>query len=139
MENAAFHLSLPCYSVTKTRAFYIGILGATEGRSATTWVDIDLFGNQITFINSGAFDFHYRSYKFGDAILPAFHFGVLVSADQWKALRDRLAGKSVPFSVDSEFLEDKPGSHKSFLVEDPNGYFVEFKYFQEPGSVFSKD
>lgn len=139
MEQAAFHLSLPCYSVSKTRAFYTQVLGASQGRSATTWVDIDLFGNQITFINSGAFEFHYRSYKFEDAILPAFHFGVLVSEAQWNALRERLQGNKVHFSVDSQFLSQKAGSHKSFLVEDPNGYFVEFKQFTEPGAIFAAD
>ena len=133
------HTMLRVGDLERSIDFYTQVLGATQGRSATTWVDIDLFGNQITFINSGAFEFHYRSYKFEDAILPAFHFGVLVSEAQWNALRERLQGHKVHFSVDSQFLSQKAGSHKSFFVEDPNGYFVEFKQFTEPGAVFAAD
>lgn len=139
METAAFHLSLPCYSVTKTKAFYLDVLGATLGRSATTWADIDLYGNQITFTSSGEFSFLYRSYKFEDSVLPAFHFGVLVSASQWESLRARLEAKKVAFTVDAHFLKDKTGSHRSFFVEDPNGYMVEFKHFLEPQDAFRVD
>ncbi|MDG1571237.1 bleomycin resistance protein [Robiginitalea sp. M366] len=135
MEQAAFHLSLPCYSVTKTKAYYLNVLGAIPGRSATGWADIDLFGNQITF-TKGEFDFHYKTYKFEDAVLPAFHFGVLVSASQWEALRDRLQAQGVHFEVNALFLEGKTGAHRSFFVEDPNGYKVEFKHFLEPEDVF---
>ncbi len=139
MPRASFHLSLPCVSVSTTKAFYSEILGASLGRMSTQWVDVDLFGNQITFIKSGTFNFQYKSYKFEEAVLPAFHFGVLVNGPQWEELLGRLQGLSLELPVNSLFLQDKAGAHRSFFVEDPNGYMVEFKHFLEPADVFRRD
>ncbi len=139
MQQASFHLSLPCHSISKTQAFYVDLLGAAMGRSTTQWLDIDLFGNQITFTIAGPFNFQFKSYKFEEAILPSFHFGVLVSASQWNSLLERVRAGSLELPVNTSFLQDKPGSHRSFFVEDPNGYMVEFKHFLNPGEVFSSD
>ena len=139
MSAAAFHLSLPCISVTATKAFYSDVLGATLGRQSTQWVDVDLFGNQITFIKSGEFSFQYKSYKFEEAVLPAFHFGILVGGEQWERLLDRLQGLSLELPVNSLFLQGQAGAHRSFFVEDPNGYMVEFKHFLNPSDVFRRD
>lgn len=137
MQQASFHLSLPCHSISETQAFYVDILGAGKGRSTTQWVDIDLFGNQITFTVAGPFDFQYKSYKFEEAVLPSFHFGVLVSAAQWNSLLRRAQAESLELPVNTSFLQDKPGAHRSFFVQDPNGYMVEFKHFQNSEDVFS--
>lgn len=139
MPTASFHLSLPCVSVSATKAFYSEILGASLGRMSTQWVDVDLFGNQITFIKSGEFTFQYKSYKFEEAVLPSFHFGVLVNGQQWEELLVRLQGLSLELPVNSLFLQDRPGAHRSFFVEDPNGYLVEFKHFLEPSDVFRRE
>jgi len=139
MPKASFHLSLPCVSVSTTKAFYSDILGASLGRMSTQWVDVDLFGNQITFIKSGEFSFQYKSYKFEEAVLPAFHFGVLVNGRQWEELLARLQGLSLELPVNALFLQDKPGAHRSFFIEDPNGYMVEFKHFLESADVFRRD
>lgn len=139
MPKEAFHLSLPCISVSATKTFYSETLGAGLGRMSTQWVDVDLFGNQITFIKSGGFNFQFKSYKFEDAVLPAFHFGVLVDAEEWERLLKRLQGLSLELPVNSLFLEGKAGAHRSFFVEDPNGYMVEFKHFLQPSDVFRRD
>ncbi len=139
MPKAAFHLSLPCISVSATKKFYSQTLGATLGRMSTQWVDVDLFGNQITFIQSGVFNFQFKSYKFEEAVLPAFHFGVLVEGSQWEELLKRLEGLSLELPVNSLFLQGHVGTHRSFFVEDPNGYMVEFKHFLQPSDVFRRD
>ncbi|WP_297764206.1 VOC family protein [uncultured Muriicola sp.] len=137
MKNSAFHLALPCYSVTKTKNFYIDIIGAKVGRHSTQWVDIDLFGNQITFTKSGEFSFSYKSYKFGDTILPSFHFGVILDEKTWDFTFNRLSDKREEPTVATTFLRDKKGEHTSFFVEDPNGYVVEFKKFKDSQQVFA--
>jgi extradiol dioxygenase family protein len=43
-----FHLAFPVTDLASTRAFYGGLLGCTEGRSAERWVDFDFFGHQIS-------------------------------------------------------------------------------------------
>jgi extradiol dioxygenase family protein len=55
--DANFHLSLPCKDTEKTKEFYTKILKVNVGRSTNTWLDIDLFGNQVTFTKSGDFNF----------------------------------------------------------------------------------
>ena len=40
-----FHLAINVTDLNSTRSFYGGILGATEGRSTSSWV----FGHQISF------------------------------------------------------------------------------------------
>lgn len=115
----------------------MGSLGASLGRNTTQWVDIDLFGNQITFTKAGSFEFQYKSYKFEEVVLPSFHFGVLVSGSQWETALRRIQAGSIEIPVNTSFLHDKPGAHRSFLVEDPNGYMVEFKHFFNSDEVFS--
>lgn len=137
MQQASFHLSLPCHSISATRDFYVGKLGASPGRNTMQWLDVDLYGNQITFTKCGPFDFQFRSYKFEEEILPSFHFGVLVSENQWEALLERIRGLAIEPAVNTSFLLDKPGAHRSFFVQDPNGYMVEFKNFIRPDEVFS--
>ena len=44
-----FHLAINVTDLNSTRSFYGGILGATEGRSTSSWVDFDLFVYQMSF------------------------------------------------------------------------------------------
>jgi extradiol dioxygenase family protein len=136
MKNSAFHLALPCYSVTKTKNFYVDVLGAKLGRHSTQWADIDLFGNQITFTKSGEFNFVFKSYKFEDQVLPSFHFGVILDEKSWKEIHKRLSENIEGNTEPVTFLRNKKGEHTSFFVQDPNGYVVEFKCFKEAKQVF---
>ena len=42
-----FHLAVPVRDVAIARQFYKEVIGCTEGRSDTRWVDFDLFGHQF--------------------------------------------------------------------------------------------
>src|SRR3982750_1678704 len=42
-----FHLAFPVHDLAAARAFYGGLLGCPEGRSADEWIDFDFFGHQI--------------------------------------------------------------------------------------------
>ncbi len=42
-----FHLAIPVRDIAESRAFYGGLLGCAEGRSAAHWVDFNLFGHQL--------------------------------------------------------------------------------------------
>lgn len=135
--KALFHLALPCNDVEQTRDFYKNHLMAKVGREAAHWVDIDLFGHQITFSKVGSFDFNYPQYRFENSVLPSFHFGVIIGIDQWQEVYKRLKQQKLDITTEVEFLTDKPGEHISFFVKDPNGYSIEFKSFSEPRNVFS--
>ncbi|MEO6346508.1 MAG: bleomycin resistance protein [Aquaticitalea sp.] len=104
-----FHLALPCVNVNKTRTFYVDILGATTGRSAVKWTDINLYNNQITFTECGPFKFECKSYSFNGDILPSFHFGIILNKKEWNDLLQRLKSKKQDIASEVKFLENKTG------------------------------
>lgn len=138
MAYTLFHLSLPCKSISATRQFYVDLLGAREGRSTSGWIDIDLMGNQITFTKSGPFQFNFKSYKFEDAVLPAFHFGLIVPKQKWDEMYNRLKDGPEEISAAITFLSGKAGQHTSFFITDPNGHTVEFKSFSNDSEIFNQ-
>ncbi|GGH35654.1 glyoxalase/bleomycin resistance protein/dioxygenase [Mangrovimonas yunxiaonensis] len=131
-----FHLALPCISIKETKAFYTEMLKASVGRSAQNWVDINLYGHQITFTKTGSFNFDYRSYSLGDEVLPSFHFGIIVPQDHWQTLYRSLKEQEGAVTNQITFLDGKTGEHQSFFVKDPNDYTVEFKCFKTPSEIF---
>ena len=137
MKQAPFHLSLPCLSISKTEDFYVDVVGARLGRHSSRWLDIDLFGNQITFTKAGSFNFAFKTYKFEDTVLPAFHFGIIVEKDIWDQLYGKLTRSEYELTTEVVFLKDRIGEHRSFFIQDPNGHTVEFKCFREQGEMFS--
>jgi extradiol dioxygenase family protein len=137
MQKKAFHLALPCKNIAKTKDFYLNILGAKAGREATKWIDINLFGNQITFTQAGDFNFDFKNYRLGEHVLPSFHFGVIVDLESWGKIYTKLLKSSQEVTSQVTFFEEKSGKHLSFFVKDPNGYMVEFKSFNDPDSIFA--
>jgi extradiol dioxygenase family protein len=131
-----FHLALPCLSISKTRAFYHDLLGAQIGRSAVKWIDVNFYNHQITFTESGPFNFETRSYSFNGQILPSFHFGVILNEQEWARVLSLLQSKGIKIATEVNFLKDKVGEHHSFFINDPNGYTVEFKCFTDSSEVF---
>jgi extradiol dioxygenase family protein len=137
MNEFKFHLSLPTSSIALTEKFYIDCLGFEKGRRGVNWVDINLFGNQITFTATGDFEFNAKKYAFEDKILPSFHFGILLDSKTWDKVFVLTKYEDFMWMNVSTFLEDKIGEHRSFFIEDPNGYIIEFKTFSKPEEVFS--
>jgi len=127
---------LPCLSVKETKNFYINNIGATYGRNTQNWIDINLFGHQITFIKAKKFNFNNPNYIFEGKILPSFHFGVIVDYDAWKKVYAKLQGYELDLVTESTYLKDQLGEHASFFVKDPNGYMLEFKTFKESKDIF---
>lgn len=136
--GASFHMSLPCLSVKGTESFYVDNIGASLGRKTQSWVDINLFGNQITFIKAEKFSFNSPNYVFEGKILPSFHFGVIVDLKDWEQIYSKLKQQKLDLVTQARFLEDKAGEHVSFFIKDPNDYMLEFKSFKNSESIFKK-
>ncbi|WP_431123449.1 VOC family protein [Flagellimonas flava] len=134
--DTKFHLALPCKSIEETKTFYVETIGAEIGRSTENWLDINLFGNQLTFTQTGDFNFDFKNYKLDDYVLPSFHFGVIVSVDIWGKLYARLFQMDLEVTTEATFMQEKKGEHLSFFVLDPNGFMVEFKSFKNPSEIF---
>ncbi len=136
--KTVFHLSLPCYNVLETKNFYTDILGAQSGRESENWVDINLYGHQMTFAQVGNFSFHNPNYVFEKKILPSFHFGIILDFNDWESLYIKMNRENLDIVAGTTFLKNKPGEHISFFVKDPNGFMIEFKSFRESDSIFTK-
>ena len=139
MINAKFHLALPCSNIEETREFYIDIVKAKLGRNTEKWLDINLYGNQLTFTQAGQFKFDFKNYKLDEFILPSFHFGVIVPMDTWRELYTRLFKMDLEVTTEATFMEDRTGEHLSFMVLDPDGYMLEFKCFKNEEEIFKTD
>lgn len=135
--NAQFHLALPCESIEVTKKFYTSILGASQGRQADKWADINLYNNQLTFTEAGAFNFDFKNYKLGGSVLPSFHFGVIITVDEWGKLYTKLFKSNQEVTTEVTFMKNKIGEHLSFFITDPNGYMIEFKSFINDNEVFT--
>ena len=134
--ETSFHMSLPCLSVKETKNFYINNIGASLGRTAQNWVDVNLFGHQLTFIKAEKFNFNNPNYVFEGKILPSFHFGVIVDVKTWGEIYAKLNKQNLELVTQATFLKDKTGEHLSFFIKDPNDYMLEFKSFKEPKDMF---
>ena len=134
--NTSFHMSLPCLSVKTTKNFYIDNVGASVGRSTQNWVDINLFGHQLTFIKVEKFNFHNPNYVFEGKILPSFHFGVIVKEKILRSMYAKLNELKLEVVADATFLKGKNGEHLSFFIKDPNDYMLEFKSFKVSEDMF---
>ena len=135
--KANFHLALPCIELIKTKAFYVDLLGARTGRSGENWIDIDLYGNQLTFTKAGTFKFDFKNYRLGDQILPSFHFGIVIDVELWGQLYAKLNSTPLKLTPKATYMKEKVGEHLSFFIKDPNGYMVEFKSFKNSHEIFS--
>lgn len=134
--NTSFHMSLPCLSVKATKNFYINNVGASLGRMTQNWVDINLFGHQLTFIKAEKFSFNNPNYVFEGKILPSFHFGIIVDEKTWGEIYNNLNEQNLEVVTQTTFLKDKKGEHSSFFIKDPNDYMLEFKSFKDLKQMF---
>ncbi len=134
--NTVFHMSLPCKNIKKTKEFYSQDLGFEIGRETDKWIDINIHKNQLTFVLVEDFNFEYPNYSLENETLPTFHFGLVLDNESWDEIYDAINRWSVDAIIKKTFFEEKNGEHNSFFVQDPNGYYVEFKTFKEHNEIF---
>src|ERR1700761_7998691 len=92
-----FHIAVPVRDIDEARRFYKDILGCSEGRSDTQWVDFNLYGHQfVCHLNpnlgrNGTLSSHYNPVD-GHGV-PVPHYGVVLRPDQWERLVERVRGR----------------------------------------------
>ena len=134
-----FHLAINVSDLDAARAFYGGVLGATEGRSTETWVDFDFFGHQLSLHLGPPFATEATG-KVGDHLVPMPHFGVVLPMDQWQALADRLTEAGLQFVIEPTVrFRDRPGEQATMFFRDPSGNALEIKAMADPDRLFAKN
>jgi len=133
-----FHLAFPVDDLDKIREFYTNILGCNEGRSSDRWIDFDMYGHQVvahltddmTSVETNSVD--------GDDV-PASHFGVILTMDDWTLLSDRLKNSGIEFIIEPHIrFKGEPGEQATMFFLDPCGNALEFKAFNDDKQIFAK-
>lgn len=143
MALRPFHLAFPVHDLEAARAFYGGVLGCPEGRSAPEWIDFNLYGHQIVA--------HLVAAKAGDANrdsgsnavdgheVPVPHFGVVLDMDDWQRLADRVAAAGTCFAIEPHIrFKGQPGEQATMVFRDPSGNAIEMKAFGSLDQLFAK-
>ena len=138
--RARFHLAMPVHDLAAARAFYGGLLGCAEGRSADTWVDFDLYGHQfVAHLDVTAASRRAMTNPVDGDAVPVPHFGVLLTPDDWQRLADRLRGAGVEFVIEPHTrFAGEVGEQSTMFLLDPSGNALEFKAFADDAAVFAK-
>lgn len=129
-----FHLAIAVHDLDAARAFYAGVLGCAEGRSAERWIDFDLFGHQLVCHRvDGA---QAAAVAGGNPVdghdVPVPHFGVVLELPAWRALAARLHAAGSKFVVEPHVrFAGQPGEQATLFLLDPSGNALEFKGFAD--------
>lgn len=134
-----FHLAFPVDDLEAARRFYVDVLGCGLGRESDRWIDFDLGGHQVVahLVDDG--EGAPGSNVVDGKNVPAFHFGVVLTMEDWRAMAARLR------AADAEFLIEPyvrnaggVGEQATFFVRDPAGNALEFKAFDDLGQLFAR-
>ena len=139
MTLPPFHLAFPVDDLAAARAFYGGLLGCTEGRSADHWVDFDLRGHQIVAHLAPEAAPKRAANPVDGEDVPVPHFGLVLPMDEWRALAERLESAGVEFIVSPTVrFRGEPGEQATMFLLDPAGNALEFKAMADPANLFAK-
>jgi uncharacterized protein len=130
-----FHLAIQVRDLNEARTFYRDVLGCSEGRSAETWVDLNLFGHQLvchvnpTIGKQGKVSIHANAVD-GHGV-PVPHFGVVLEMPDWQKLADRLQSRNMEFVIEPYVrFKGEAGEQATLFIMDPSGNAIEFKSFK---------
>jgi len=144
MPLTPFHVALQCRDLSEARAFYGGILGCAEGRSADAWVDFNLFGHQLVVHHNAALGADGSVAQLINPVdghgVPVPHCGVVLEPDDWRALAEKLQDAGVAWVIEpTTRFAGRPGEQSTMFLLDPTGNALEFKSFRDiAGQLFAK-
>lgn len=124
MDRPIFHLSFPVLNLSAAKTFYCDVLGASVGRECDEWMDIVLFGHQLTL--------HYRP---REVLRPeergVRHFGVVLPWHQWMALAETIEDRGCTFFRSPVTLSAGTGQESGkFMLCDPSDNLIEIKAYR---------
>ena len=123
----------------KPRCFTGVLWVALKGASQKRWIDFNFFGHQLVT--------HLAPDECGRAVtnevdgkqVPARHFGVVLSPDDWRALADRLSAAHMDFIIEPGIrFAGEAGEQGTFFLLDPAWNALEFKCFKDMAQLFAR-
>jgi uncharacterized protein len=136
--RALFHLAYHVHDLQAARVFYGAVLGCREGRSTETWVDFDFFGHQVS-LHLGEPFATTNTGRVGDQLVPMPHLGLVLQADDWQALAERLRDAGTAFVIEPHLrFAGQPGEQWTMFFRDPSGNPIEVKGFADLDRVYER-
>jgi extradiol dioxygenase family protein len=137
MSVPPFHLAFPVDDLDAARAFYGGLLGCREGRSAETWVDFDFFGHQIVAHHAPGWAARRHENPVDGHGVPVPHFGAVLEMEAWERLAGRLREAKTDFVIEPTIrFAGLPGEQATMFFLDPSGNAIEIKAMRDPDNLF---
>jgi extradiol dioxygenase family protein len=134
-----FHLAFPVHDLGAARRFYIDLLGCTEGRSSTDWVDFDFCGHQIVAHLDGSNRGFATTNVVDGEDVPIRHFGLILTVETWRTLVARLVEHDTTFIIEPQIrFEGQAGEQHTCFFLDPSGNAIELKAFANDEAVFAR-
>jgi len=133
-----FHLAFPVKDLSAAKSFYVDVLNCKVGRSSDHWIDFDMFGHQVVahLVDEAA---HPSTNSVDGDDVPASHFGVILTMDQWHKLKENLIAHKMKFIIEPKIrFEGEPGEQATMFFLDPSGNALEFKSFKDQSYIFKK-
>ncbi len=133
-----FHLAFPVDNLDTTREFYTNVLDCKEGRSSDRWIDFDMYGHQVVAHLVVSMEEAETNPVDGDDV-PASHFGVILTMEDWNSLSSRLKDLGQEFIIEPHIrFKGEPGEQATMFFLDPCGNALEFKAFNDDKQIFAK-
>jgi extradiol dioxygenase family protein len=120
-----FHLSIPVADLDAAKRFYTDVLGARVGRTTDDWLDVLLWGHQITL-----------QHLPGEVRAPEAqgkrHFGVILPWAEWEALGERLRARGTPLLAPPTVTKaGTPEEQGKIYLADPSHNVIEIKTYRD--------
>ena len=130
-----FHLAIQVRNISEARQFYGESLGCSEGSSADTWLDFNLYGHQLVCHLNPALGKNGKIAALYNPVdghgVPVPHFGVVLDMDDWQQLSDKLKSLNIKFIIEPYIrFQGLPGEQATLFFLDPSGNAIEFKAFK---------
>ena len=141
----SFHLAFAVTDIDATREFYVNKRGCKIGRSTERWIDFDFFGHQLVAhqvdaLEPSATGTGGASNEVEGHDVPASHFGIVMTWQDYQALLTQLTDAGIEFVIDHHVrFGGRLGEQATFFLQDPSGNHLEFKAFRNIEMLFAKD
>lgn len=133
-----FHVAVPVVNLAEARAFYGEVLGFSEGRSDSKWVDFNFYGHQFVIHEVPSAQGRADNPVDGHQV-PVPHYGAVLDWETWHALSERLQGLKIQFIIEPYIrFAGEVGEQATLFLADPSGNALEFKSFRDPSQLFAK-
>jgi extradiol dioxygenase family protein len=138
MALPPFHLAFPVHDLEAARAFYGGLLGCPEGRSAPEWIDFDFFGHQIVAHLDPSMIPRRAHNPVDGHDVPVPHFGAVLDMPAWEKMAERLRSAGTDFVMEPTIrFRGLPGEQATMFFLDPSGNALEIKAMADPAGLFA--